>query len=191
MTAPVHNPRPGNPGGGYTPVPVGRPAQHPRNVTPYPVRCVPGNAPNYHNQWRPPVIQNNFCSPVYGRYTGRYNSPLRNSFFNVGFWFGGTCYSANPYFSYNNYCPTRWMYYGNNCWFQPGQGYYYSPPVGYNDTITVVVEETYTEMEFDPFLGAEVPVAKSVTWYYNAYYDAATGWYGYTDCHGAFHWLQW
>jgi hypothetical protein len=83
------------------------------------------------------------------------------------------------------------MYYGNNCWFRPGAGYYYSPPVGYNDTITVVVDETYTEMEFDPFLGIEVPVTKTVTWYYNAYYDNATGWYGYTDCNGQFHWLQW
>lgn len=159
-------------------------------MTPYPVRCVPGNAPNYRNQWRPPVVQNNYCAPVYGRYNGRYNSP-RNSFFNVGFWFGGTNYAVNPFFSQNNYCPTRWMYYGNDCWFQPGQGYYYSPPVGFNDTITVVVEEPYTEMELDPFLGVEVPVAKSVTWYYNAYYDATTGWYGYTDCHGTFQWLQW
>jgi hypothetical protein len=46
-------------------------------------------------------------------------------------------------------------------------------------------------MEFDPFLGIEVPVTKTVTWYYNAYYDQATGWYGYTDCKGQFHWLKW
>ena len=137
------------------------------------------------------MVQNNFCAPIYGRYTGRYNPPLRNSLFNTGFWFGGTCYSAAPFFSYGNYCPTSWFYFGNDCWFRPGSGYYYSPPVGFNDTITVVVEETYTEMEVDQFLGIEVPVTKTVTWYYNAYYDADTGCYGYTDCNGLFHRLQW
>lgn len=132
----------------------------------------------------------NYCSPVGGRYNGRYNPPFRNYGYNSGYWFGGTCYSVNPFFTYNHWCPTTWFYYGNSCWFRPGYGYYYSPPA-YNQPITVVVEETYTELEWDPFLNANVPVSKTVTWYYNAYWYPAQGAYGYTDCNGQFHWMSW
>ncbi|MBY0552027.1 MAG: hypothetical protein K2W95_32385, partial [Candidatus Obscuribacterales bacterium] len=190
VTVPVHNPRPGHANHPHNPVTV-QPPRVPNGVKPHNVHCVPGTAPHNHHLMRPPVHQQNFCAPVNDVYRGRYVAPMRNCNYNRGYWYGGTCYNSNPFWTAANWCPTAYIYYGNNCWFRPGYGYYYSPPVAYVDTITVVVEETYTEWERNPITGQLELVPRTVTWYYNAYYYANTGFHGYTDCHGKFHWVRW
>ncbi len=187
---PVHNPNPGPITKHPTNPVVVLPPAAPVSVKPHPVKMVPDLTPRGHNLHRAPVVQPNYRAPINEVYRGRYVPPHRNYFYNRGYWYGGTCYNANPFFTHNTWCPTPWIYYGNSCWFRPGFGYYYSPPAGCIETITVVVEETYTEWQYDVY-GQLVPVTQTVVWYYNAFYYAASSCHGYIDCHGQFHWVRW
>jgi hypothetical protein len=87
-----------------------------------------------------------------------------------------------PVRCYPGYFGTSWFYFGRHCWYSPTLGYCYVAPAYYG-AITIVVEEVV----YNPATGLE----ETCTMYYNAYWNAAYGSYGYTDMNGVYHLVNW
>jgi hypothetical protein len=145
-----------------------------------------GNAPAGPRPTPPAVTADR--RPVRAAYPGRYNPP-RQYFYHSGlFWYG---FQYNyPFFAFDTFCPTQWVYLGGNCWFQVGAGYYYQPPA-IVEPITVSVEYVYSDWVWDDSVGGYVQVQETVVYFYNAFWDAAAGCYGYYDANGNYNLLSW
>jgi hypothetical protein len=102
-----------------------------------------------------------------------------------GYSWNGNNYPFN-YYGLAGYCPTPWLFllsYGE--FWAPGSGYTESLPYGYNQPISIAVEEVV------PFYDAygNITGYQNETFYYNAFWDPNSQAYGYYDYHGAFHWI--
>lgn len=134
--------------------------------------------------------------PVVAVYTGRWHPSPRHEYYR-GFYWGGVLYtSPDPYFwGYNSWGPTEWVYYSDTGeWWTPGAGWSASPPAGYNDVITVAVDEQVAVLDDfgDPVLDVDGnPEYETIKVYYNAYWDPIYGAYGYENRNGDFVWVQW
>jgi hypothetical protein len=154
----------------------------------------PGGFPEARNHGRPPVDGHGrfIDRPERGNHHYFYRCPRRCGYYE-GFWFGGIYYGGFGFFAVGPWVPTYYLYY-------PAYGYYYcpstgiyefAPPVGYTDTISIVVEETVTTWVTDPS-GVQVPVTETIPYTYNATWDPVGGPFGtgawmYTDYNG----VQW
>ena len=161
-----------------------------------------GHAPEFHSggQAHQPfvVIQRTqfVREPVLASYSGNW-IPLPNFEYCRGFYFGGVLYAGpDPFFwAYNQWAPTEWIYYADTGeWWTPGAGWAGSPAVGYNDVITVAVNEQVAVLDdfgdpvYDDDGNAEY---ETITVYYNAYWDPVYGAYGYLTRSGDYLWVQW
>jgi hypothetical protein len=181
-------PRAGRPGtgragivdpGGYVRTPRNGTGGLNRNYINQQVSSLPNYNSNYSNNNR----QRNGNS---GQWPGGWN-PGPNSG-NLGYYpgysYNGVNYPYN-YYADQGYCPTPWLFFLNSgAFWQPGMGYADYLPYGYNQPISIAVNEVVPAYDgYGNIIGYQ-----NETFYYNASWDPNSQAYGYYDYRGAFHW---
>ena len=90
------------------------------------------------------------------------------------------------YFAANGYCPTPYMFNVSSGQFWcPGQGYTDSLPENYHAPISVAVEESVPQYNFQ----GQAVGYKVQTFHYNAYWNEQNQAYGYYDYRQQYHWV--
>jgi hypothetical protein len=102
-----------------------------------------------------------------------------------GYNWNGTNYPFN-YYSMQGYSPTPYLFLlESGAFWQPGAGYSYNLPYGYNQPMSVGINEVVPEYDAN----GNIIGYGNQTFYYNAIWDAGEQAYGYYDYFGKFHWL--
>jgi hypothetical protein len=106
------------------------------------------------------------------------------SYYN-GYSYGGQTYPGN-YFAANGYCPTQYIFNVATGQFMiPGQGYVDYLPSGYHGPISVCVQESVPNYNWQ----GQIVGYKFQTFNYNGFWNPEHQSYGYYDYRQQFHWL--
>lgn len=157
----------------------------------------------FHNQF-----ENRFGAGWYGRTNGEWARHRVNRSYwpwapgigiaiGIGYYNGwgyngiDISYGRGGYYALDGFCPTEYIYMvGSGRYWRPtigAEGWYGSQlPSGYGAPITVAVTEVVPVTDED---GYDYGYERHV-FYYNAFWDANSGLYGYYDYRGDFHWLN-
>ena len=102
-----------------------------------------------------------------------------------GYSWNGTNYPFS-YYAPSGYCPTPYLFLSNyGTFWQPGVGYADSLPYGYNQPMSIAIDEVVPEYDaYGNIIGYH-----DETFYYNAAWDPNAQAYGYYDYRGGFHWV--
>jgi hypothetical protein len=93
---------------------------------------------------------------------------------------------GDKYFAPNGYCPTNYIFnVATGQFLVPGHGYVDYLPQGYTAPITVSVQESVPNYNFQ----GQVVGYKIQTFYYNGYWNQQNEAYGYYDYRQQYHWL--
>ena len=108
---------------------------------------------------------------------------------NLGYYPGYSWNGTNYPFSYyapSGYCPTPYLFLSDcGAFWQPGMGYCDYLPYGYNQPISIGVDEVVPA--YDAY--GDIIGYRNETFYYNAFWDPNVQAYGYYDYRGGFHWV--
>jgi hypothetical protein len=129
---------------------------------------------------------NRFRNTNYSQWPGGWNPGQygANLGYYPGYWYNGMNYPFN-YFALSGFCPTPWLFFLNSgCFYEPGFGYANTLPYGYNQPITIAVNEVVPS--YDAF--GNIIGYNTETFDYNAFWDPSAQAYGYYDYRGIFHW---
>ena len=113
------------------------------------------------------------------------NSWMSNLLYFSAYSIAGNNYPVN-YFAMNGYAPTPYVFIvdSGQVW-QPGVGYLDYLPNGYQEPITVALQEVVPSFAANGSIAGYQPQQ----FYYNAFWDADAQSYGYYDYRNKFHWL--
>ncbi len=90
------------------------------------------------------------------------------------------------YYAPSGFCPTPYLFLSScGAFWQPGVGYANSLPYGYNQPMSIAIDEVVPE--YDAY--GNVIGYHDETFYYNAAWDPNAQAYGYYDYRGGFHWV--
>ena len=142
------------------------------------------SVPNYHTNFS---NNNSHRISDHSRWPSHWNpgSGGANLGYYPGYSWNGTNYPFN-YYAPSGYCPTPCLFLSDcGAFWQPGMGYADCLPYGYNQPISIGVDEVVPA--YDAY--GDIIGYQNETFYYNAFWDPNTQAYGYYDYRGGFHWV--
>jgi hypothetical protein len=140
--------------------------------------------PNYHNNFS---NNNGHRISNHSQWPSHWNPGSGGA--SLGYYPGYSWNGTNYPFSYyapSGYCPTPYLFLSDcGAFCQPGVGYADCLPYGYNQPISIAINEVVPAYDAN----GNIIGYQDETFYYDACWDANAQAYGYYDYRGEFHWV--